>query len=97
MSRKRYALVGTGGRSGMFLKAVTRKFEAHAELVGLCDRNIGRMKYWRGTLPEAYQELGRLLNELGETDAAADAYRDGLGLVAGESLPAVPLLESSES
>ena len=32
--------------------------------------------------PEAYQEFGRLLNQLGETDAAADAFRDGLGMVA---------------
>lgn len=31
--------------------------------------------------PEAYQEYGRLLNQLGEGDAAADAYRAGLGLV----------------
>ena len=32
--------------------------------------------------PEAYQVYGRLLTQLGETDAAADAYRDGLGMVA---------------
>jgi HemY protein len=32
--------------------------------------------------PEAYQEYGRLLNQLGEADAAADAFREGLGLVA---------------
>ena len=32
--------------------------------------------------PEAYQEYGRLLNQLGEGDAAADAFREGLGLVA---------------
>lgn len=43
--------------------------------------------------PEAYQEYGRLLNQLGETDAAADAYREGLGLVAKSKLPAIPHLE----
>ena len=44
--------------------------------------------------PEAYQEYGRLLNQLGETDAAADAFRDGLGMVAdGPSLD-IPRLES---
>jgi HemY protein len=43
--------------------------------------------------PEAYQEYGRLLNQLGETDAAADAYREGLGLVAKSTLPAIPHLE----
>ncbi len=40
-------------------------------------------------VPEAYQEYGALLNQLGETDAAADAYRDGLGMVAGNNLPAI--------
>lgn len=39
--------------------------------------------------PEAYQEYGALLNQLGETDAAADAYRDGLGMLTAGSLPAI--------
>jgi len=43
--------------------------------------------------PEAYQVYGRLLTQLGETDAAADAYRDGLGMVAEGPLPAIPHLE----
>ena len=47
--------------------------------------------------PEAYQEYGRLLNQLGEGDAAADAYRAGLGLVAQSALPAIPRLESLSS
>jgi HemY protein len=42
---------------------------------------------------EAYQEYGRLLTRLGETDAAADAYRDGLGMAARTSLRAIPHLE----
>jgi HemY protein len=42
--------------------------------------------------PEAYQVYGRLLNQLGEGDAAADAYRAGLGMVADEPLPAIPHL-----
>jgi len=41
--------------------------------------------------PEAFQEYGALLNQLGETDAAADAYRDGLGMLAGnDTLTAIP-------
>ena len=40
--------------------------------------------------PEAYQEYGTLLTQMGEADAAADAYRDGLGLVAARPLPAIP-------
>ena len=39
--------------------------------------------------PEVYQEYGALLNQMGEADAAADAYRDGLGMVAGNNLPAL--------
>jgi HemY protein len=37
--------------------------------------------------PEAYQEYGALLNQLGHTDAAADAYRDGLSMTSGNRLP----------
>jgi HemY protein len=43
--------------------------------------------------PEAYQEYGLLLNQLGEGDAAADAYRAGLSLVARSPLPAIPHLD----
>jgi len=43
--------------------------------------------------PEAYQEYGQLLNQLGEPDAAADAYRAGLGMVAETALPAIPHLQ----
>jgi len=43
--------------------------------------------------PEAYQEYGALLGQIGEADAAADAYRDGLGLVAAEPLPAIPHID----
>ena len=44
--------------------------------------------------PEAYQEYGALLTQMGETDAAADAYRDGLGMVGAKPLPAIPHIES---
>ncbi len=43
--------------------------------------------------PEAYQEYGSLLTQMGESDAAADAYRDGLGMVAGGALPAIPHID----
>jgi HemY protein len=43
--------------------------------------------------PEAYRAYGRLLQQMGETDAAADAFRDGLGLVSSEPLPAIPHLK----
>ena len=46
---------------------------------------------------EAYQEYGRLLTQLGETDAAADAYRDGLGMAARNSLRAIPHLDADHA
>lgn len=39
--------------------------------------------------PEAYREYGALLDQLGETHAAAEAFKDGLGMVAGNNLPAI--------
>jgi HemY protein len=40
--------------------------------------------------PEVYQEFGRLLNQLGDDEGAANAYRAGLNLIAGPDLPALP-------
>jgi HemY protein len=42
--------------------------------------------------PEAYQEYGRLLNKLGESAAAAEAFREGLGLVGEAPKTAIPHL-----
>ena len=44
--------------------------------------------------PEAYREYGALMTQLGEADAAAEAYRDGLGMIAGHDLPAIPHLDN---
>jgi HemY protein len=46
--------------------------------------------------PDAYQVYGRLLSQLGEGDAAADAYKAGLGMVTDEPLPAIPHLHADE-
>jgi HemY protein len=46
--------------------------------------------------PEAYQVYGRLLNQMGEGDAAAEAYRAGLGMVTDAPLPAIPHLSPGE-
>jgi len=45
--------------------------------------------------PEAYEEFGRLLNQLGESDAAADAYKAGLDLVAQPARVAIPDLRTT--
>lgn len=46
LDRKRYVIVGTGGRCRMYLDAIMGGFSEHAELVGLCDPSTGRMTYW---------------------------------------------------
>ncbi len=45
MKRKRYAVVGVGSRSGMFINAMLGEHEEVAEVVGLCDCNATRMKF----------------------------------------------------
>ncbi len=50
--KKRFAVVGTGGRSGMFTKAVIEDFADHCELVAACDINPGRLQYKISTYAE---------------------------------------------
>jgi predicted dehydrogenase len=42
--RKRFAIVGVGGRSYMFQRALYGNFAQYGELVGICDVNPGRLK-----------------------------------------------------
>lgn len=42
---KRYALVGTGGRAGLFIEAIGSTYRESARLVGFCDTNQTRMNY----------------------------------------------------
>ena len=42
--RKRYALVGVGGRSSMYREAILKTYAQHHEMVGFCDVNLGRLK-----------------------------------------------------
>ena len=46
-ARKRYAIVGTGSRHQMYHRAILGTFAPHAELVGLCDVNRGRVELSR--------------------------------------------------
>jgi predicted dehydrogenase len=41
--KKRYALVGTGGRSSFYYTAIATDYKATSEIVGLCDTNQTRM------------------------------------------------------
>ncbi len=53
MERKKYCLVGTGGRAGMYVTAIAKTYRDRAELVGLCDVNQARMDFYlKYYLPE---------------------------------------------
>lgn len=48
--RRRYALVGTGARAGMFVNAITTTYREVAELVGFCDQSQVRMDWYNDHL-----------------------------------------------
>ena len=50
--RKRYAIVGTGSRAGMFVDAITTTYAEHAELASLCDLSRTRMDWYNRQLTE---------------------------------------------
>jgi predicted dehydrogenase len=45
--RKRYAIVGVGGRHVMYQDAIEKNYAAYAELVAVCDTNPGRLEVAR--------------------------------------------------
>ena len=52
--RKRYAVVGTGSRSGMYVDAITLTYNEVAELVGFCDLSQTRMDWYNNQLAEQF-------------------------------------------
>ncbi len=44
MGKKRYAIVGTGGRYAIYLRSIIKDYNDCAEVVGLCDSNSHRLK-----------------------------------------------------
>ncbi len=50
--KKRYAIVGTGSRAGLYIEALTTTYAEVAELVGLCDLSQTRMDWHNGHLSE---------------------------------------------
>ncbi len=49
-SRKRYAIVGTGSRAGMYVEALTETYRETAELVAFCDLSQVRMNWYNQQL-----------------------------------------------
>jgi predicted dehydrogenase len=46
-SKKRYAIVGVGGRTRMWQEGLYTSFRDTCEVVGFCDTNPGRMKFYQ--------------------------------------------------
>lgn len=51
-SKSRYAVVGTGGRSIMFIEPIATTYRDVAELVGMCDPNPARLELYNRRLVE---------------------------------------------
>ena len=52
--KKKYVLVGTGGRCSMYLDAIAKDFTDVAEICALCDTNQTRMNFRRDQLKEKF-------------------------------------------
>lgn len=52
--RTRYAIVGTGGRVGMYIEPLATKYRPVSELVALCDLSQTRMNFWNGRLEKDF-------------------------------------------
>ncbi|MBX3082744.1 MAG: Gfo/Idh/MocA family oxidoreductase [Anaerolineae bacterium] len=50
VSKKRYAIVGTGSRSGMYFEAIMMTYRESSELVALCDLSQTRMNWYNAQL-----------------------------------------------
>lgn len=44
-NKKKYAIVGTGGRSSFFYTAIAKEYASTSYIVGFCDTNQTRMNY----------------------------------------------------
>jgi predicted dehydrogenase len=70
--QKRYAIVGVGSRSQMYQQAIQLDYTSYAQLVGLCDVNLGRLQLaqqysrnYLGTAPPIYDasEFDKMIAE----------------------------------
>lgn len=54
-AKKLYAVVGTGGRSVMFISALAEKYRNVGQIVGFCDASATRMKWYNDKLQNEYK------------------------------------------
>ena len=84
--RKRYALVGTGGRAKMYVDAITGDYAGYSELVGLCDISQVRMDWYNARI-EAEHHL-----------AAVPTFRhDEFDRMIAETHPDIVIVTSMDS
>ena len=71
---RKFVLIGTGSRSGMYLEALAGDFKDVGVIAALCDTNHSRMNYWVGLLSQKYDlpelptyhasEFDRMISEI---------------------------------
>lgn len=85
-TRKRYALVGTGGRAKMFIDAIVSTYQESAVMVGLCDLSQTRMDWHNAQIAE-------------EFDAApiATYHADHFDQMVAETKPDIIIVTSMDS
>ncbi len=86
MQKKRYALVGTGSRSRMFIDALITTYREVAELVAFCDLSQIRMDWYNQ----------RLLDIAG-IEPIATYHADQFALMIAESKPDVVIVTTMDS
>lgn len=53
--QRRYVVIGTGARAGMYIKALATTYRDSCALVGLCDRNQTRMDWYNARLVNEFE------------------------------------------
>lgn len=53
--KRRFAVVGTGSRSAMFIKSIATTYRESCELVGFCDQNQTRMDWYNARLVNEFE------------------------------------------
>ena len=79
-ARKRYAIVGTGGRSSMYSHALLGRFKEVGELVALCDINPVRMAYYNAQFAEKFGAAAPVAHEIFSDDLLRRANELSFGV-----------------
>jgi predicted dehydrogenase len=59
--KTRYVLIGTGGRAAMYIKALVMDYHMVGELVGICDINAGRTRFYADRAKQHGMEIATFL------------------------------------